>query len=122
MASILVVDSEPLVRSITARILERAGHTVYSTQIFGEAINILRSKEPDLVLTNVYLQGITGHDAMARIKEEFPSVPVLMMTGLPDEQEIAEWTKKTGFDIFPKPFTVESLLEKVNKLLGHDGH
>ncbi len=78
---------------------------------------MLRESQPDLVVTNVFLRGISGHDAMYKIKNSYPELPVLMVSGLPDHDVISEWTGQTGFDIFPKPFTCESLTLKVNEML-----
>ncbi len=117
MADIVIVDSEETVRSVVERILLRAGHSVRATGDFNEALKILRESRADLVLTNVFLRGIAGHDAMLRLKSDFPGIPVLMMSGVPDESVIGEWSQQTQFDIFPKPFMPDSLVQKVDELL-----
>ncbi len=117
MANILVIDSEPTVRTVISRILERGGHSISSTGQFEQAIEMLRKEPQDLVVTNVFLRGIAGHDAMFILKREFPSVPVLMVSGLPDERVIAEWVGEPGFDVFPKPFASDDLLRKVTQVL-----
>ena len=113
----MVIDSEPTVRTVMATILERAGYGVRATGEFNKALEMLRAQRPDLVVTNVFLRGIAGHDAMHAIKESFPGLPVLMVSGLPDEEVIATWTEETGFDVFPKPFRSDSLVEKVRQVL-----
>ena len=115
---IMVIDSEPTVRTVVTTILERAGYQVKNTGDFAEALELLRQRKPDLVLTNVFLRGITGHDAMHRLKQEFPDLNVLMVSGLPDESVIKSWASEPNFDIFPKPFTSEALLAKVTGILG----
>lgn len=117
MKNIVVIDSEPTVRMVMATILERAGYAVRATGEFKEALEMLRCLLPNLVVTNVFLRGIAGHDAMHAIKETFPGLPVLMVSGLPDEEVIATWTEEVGFDVFPKPFTSNSLVEKVRQVL-----
>ncbi len=113
----MVIDSEPTVRLVITRILERGDHTVRATEDFTEAVSMLRGQTADLVLTNVFLRGIAGHDAMRRLRVEFPRVKVLMVSGLPDEAAIAEWAGEARFDIFPKPFLPGDLLEKVRQVL-----
>jgi DNA-binding response OmpR family regulator len=73
---------------------------------------------PDLILTNVFLPGITGHDAMKLLKETCPGVPILMVSGLPDSPTIQDWIREVGFDAFPKPFTPQALLARVEEMLG----
>jgi DNA-binding response OmpR family regulator len=70
-----------------------------------------------LCLTNVYLKGIPAHDAMLQLKQKFPTLPVLMVSGLPDEKVISEWRLQEGFDVFPKPFTCSGLVTKVRQML-----
>ncbi len=120
MAQILLIDSEHTVRSVVGRILESAGHSVRATGEFREALQMLHKSPADLVVTNVYLNGITGHDAMHCLREEFPTTRVLMVSGLPDEKSIAEWAGESRFDIFPKPFRPNSLVEKVEQMLVTD--
>lgn len=117
MKNIVVIDSEPTVRTVVTAILERAGFAVRATGEFNQALQMLHRERPDLVVTNVFLRGIAGHDAMRAIKESFPGLPVLMVSGLPDEEVIARWTGEVGFDVFPKPFTSDSLVEKVRQVL-----
>jgi DNA-binding NtrC family response regulator len=117
MADIVVVDSEETVRSVVERILRRAGHSVRATGDFNEALQILRQSRADLVLTNVFLRGIAGHDAMLRLKTDFPGIPVLMMSGVPDASVIREWVEQAQFDIFPKPFMPDSLIHKIEEVL-----
>ena len=117
MTNIVVIDSEPTVRSVIAAILESAGYSVRATGEFTTALEMLYVSRPDLVLTNVFLRGIAGHDAMRRLKREFPGLPVLMVSGLPDDEAIAEWNGEVGFDVFPKPFTRDELVEKIRQVL-----
>ena len=74
-----------------------------------------------LVITNVYLQGITCHDAMRLLKDHCPDLPVLMVSGLPDESAIQEWIGEDGFDTFPKPFQAGALVDKVREVIRRAG-
>jgi DNA-binding NtrC family response regulator len=118
MPRIVILDAEPVVRSVVTAILERDGYTVEQASTLGAALEVVNKKPPDLVLTNVYLPGVTGHDAMEMIKKACPNIPVLMVSGLPDSEVIEEWVGRTGFDTFPKPFAAQDLLDKVHSILG----
>ena len=117
LAFILVIDSEDTVRTVMASILERAGHSVRACAELREALAVVSIAEPDLILTNVYLRDSTGHDALSVLREELPDVPVLMVSGLPDEDVIHQWQEERRFDVFPKPFTADSLTTKVSEIL-----
>ncbi|MDQ6677329.1 MAG: response regulator [Acidobacteriota bacterium] len=117
-STILVVDAEPVVRTVVTSILEREGHTVHATADVGEAVRIVKTKSPDLLLTNVLLPGMRGHDAAELLRGIRPEMRVLMVAGLPDDQEIYDMTEGDGIEPFPKPFTAQELAAKVREVLG----
>ena len=119
---IIVLDVEPVVRSVLGVILRRAGYVVEPMETFQEALEAIKSAAPDLLLTNVYLPGIAGREAIQRLKDACPELPVLMVSGLPDEDLIREWVGRDGFDTFPKPFTAQELLYKVRTMLTRKPH
>ena len=102
---------------VMVKILEGAGHSVRACTQLSDALAVFDAIKPDLVMTNVYLRDGAGHDALAMLKSELPDVPVLMVSGLPDEDIIERWRDQRGFDVFPKPFTASSLLSKVSEML-----
>jgi two-component system, cell cycle response regulator CtrA len=84
------------------------------------AVDIIKAAPPALVVTNVYLPGITGHEAMRILKRIRPELPVLMVSGLPDSDVIREWAGEDGFDTFPKPFKAKELIDKVGSLINRE--
>src|SRR3954453_14085306 len=115
--TIVIVDSEPVVRDTISRILEREGYQVLPTEHPKAALDLIKVSNPCLVITNVNLLGITGHDAMRMFKEGCPGVPVLMVSGLPECETIRHWIEEDGFDAFPKPFSADQLAAKVRQVL-----
>jgi len=114
---ILILDAEPVVRSVVASILQSGGYTVDQAATVAAALDLVKSRATDLLLTNVYLPGITGREAIELFKEKYPELPVLIVSGLPDSDVIQEWAGRVGFDMFPKPFAAKELLEKVHSIL-----
>jgi DNA-binding response OmpR family regulator len=112
---IVILDAEPVVRSVAAEILESAGYDVPTLAM--RRRRSINTALPDLLVTNVYLPGISGHDTMRLLKGVRPELSVLMVSGLPDSEVIREWTYEDGFDTFPKPFTAQDLLGKVRSIL-----
>ena len=100
-ARIVVLDPEPVVREVLAKILKTAGYSVEAIDTYEAALEILTTAPPDLVLTNVYLPGIPAREAVRNFKNIHPGVPVLMVSGLPDEDVIQGWAGHDGFDTFP---------------------
>jgi DNA-binding response OmpR family regulator len=78
---------------------------------------MVRDAKPDLVITNVFLKGLRGHDVMQRLRSEFPELRILLVSGLPDSEAVRTWANEDGFDAFPKPFTADALKQKVREVL-----
>ena len=116
-ARILILDAEPLVRSVVAEILKRDGYIVEQASTVPAALDLVTNRHTDLLLTNVYLPGMTGREAVQMFKNTWPNLPVLIVSGLPDSDVLREWTGKVGFDTFPKPFAAQELLDKVHSIL-----
>jgi CheY-like chemotaxis protein len=114
---ILVLDAEPVVRSVVSAILKRDGYAVEEAATVPAALDLVRHKTTDLLMTNVYLPGITGREAVQMFKNAYPDLPVLIVSGLPDSDVIEEWAGTVGFDTFPKPFAAQELLAKVHSML-----
>jgi DNA-binding NtrC family response regulator len=114
---ILILDAEPVVRSVVASILKSGGYTVDQAATVPAALDLVKSRETDLLLTNVYLPGITAREAIEMFKTKYPELPVLIVSGLPDSELIQEWAGRVGFDTFPKPFAAQELLDKVHSIL-----
>jgi DNA-binding response OmpR family regulator len=114
---IIIVDAEPVVRKTVAAILETEGYEVTQAEDPLAVVEIIESDPPALIITNVSLPGISGHDAMRLYKRHSPEVPVLMISGLPDADIIDQWRSEPGFAVFPKPFTASDLSAKVREMM-----
>jgi DNA-binding NtrC family response regulator len=115
---ILVLDAEPLVRSVVSSILTREGYTVRTCGDLDQAVDAVKDSPPDLLLTNVYIPGTTGHAAAKSLRAACPEMRVLMVAGLPDDERIHERTADDErYDFFPKPFKASELACKVKEML-----
>ena len=117
---IVIVDAEPVVRRVVAAILQKEGYEVIDTGDPVRAAEIVTTVSPSLIITNVSLPGISGHEAMKLFKRHAPDIPVLMLSGLPDVELIQEWRGRDGFAVFPKPFKVDELTKAVREMLAQN--
>ena len=113
----MILDAEEVVRSVITRILEREGYTVHATGDLQSATELVKNCAPDLLLTNLYIPGTTGHDAALLLRAMCPNMRVLVVAGLPDDRLIYDRTNGEGFAAFPKPFNAKQLTEKVRSVL-----
>ena len=118
---IVIIDAEPEVRKIVATIIENDGYEVMQTDDPRVIVEIVKESPPALIITNVALHGMSGHEALKIFKQHAPGVPVLMIPGLPDEGVIRDWRHEPGFEIFPKPFRAADLRAKVREILANAG-
>ena len=110
---ILIIDDEPLVRSLLKQVLEKSGHSVVEAGNGQEGIRCFRENNFDLVITDHGMPVMNGLDAAFRIKKQKPATPVLLITGWQAETD-ATFQKPSGIDeVITKPFDLENLLDLV---------
>ncbi|MEO8635520.1 MAG: response regulator [Gemmatimonadales bacterium] len=111
---ILVVDDEPAVRELAARILERGGFSVLLAADGTEALELVdRHGPPQLVLTDLMMPDISGAEVARRLRKRWPALPILFMSGFSAEE--LHWPGPPGptSDLLQKPFTAERLVARV---------
>jgi len=116
-ATILLLSSEPLVRTILTEGLRRAGYVVEPTGSFGAAVDLLADGGIDLLIIRPYVDSISGYEAAKYLHARNPDMAVLIVAGLPDDQRIQYRDDLEGFKRFPPPFTTGQLLDRVDEVL-----
>jgi DNA-binding NtrC family response regulator len=119
--TVLLLSSEPVVRSVIREILERAGYTVLATGDIGKAVDALHECTPDLLIIHPYVADLPGLEAAKYLHNKCPTMRVLMVAGLIDDDRLEIRVELQGFKIFPKPFTAAQLLGEVNEVLSATG-
>ncbi len=113
-ARLLVVDDEPIVRSLVARMLEEEGHSVQVAFNGAQALQ-LAATDPtgfDLIITDIRMPGMDGWQLGKHVSERWPAMPVLYMSGLDVDEG------GPGRDtLIRKPFDGDELLRRVRDLL-----
>jgi CheY-like chemotaxis protein len=115
--TILLLVSDPIVRSILTETLENEGYMVLAASDLGQAVDRLKHSEPDLLITRNYVQGLPGHDAAIYLRTKCTKMRVLMVGGHLDDQRLRDRIAIQGFEVFPKPYTAAELLQKVKDVL-----
>lgn len=111
--NILVVDDEPDIVGELSYILKDFGHNVFEASHGVEALRIISTHDIDSVLTDFDMPFLDGLSLLRRIKKEWPSTKVIVMSG--DNQLGEEYWKKLGASGFlTKPFKLSSILKALN--------
>jgi DNA-binding response OmpR family regulator len=116
-ATILLLSSEPLVRTILAEALQHAGYVVSATGSFGAAVDLLADGGIDLLIIRPHVDSISGYEAAKYLHARNPNMAVLIVAGLPEDNRIQYRDDLEGFKRFPAPFTAAQLLDRVDEVL-----
>ncbi len=119
MNPICVIDDVASISSTVASILKDEG---YPAVTFPDAESFwqwLDTKEPSLVLLDIWLPGIDGMQLLKRLHARFPELPVIMMSGHAGIDAAVAAIKAGAYDFLEKPLHLEVLLDKVASALKH---
>jgi CheY-like chemotaxis protein len=117
-STILLLVSDPVVRSVMKEALEHAGYTVLATGDLGNAVDRLKEIQPDLLITRTYIEGLPGHDAAIYLRTK-RQMKVLIVGGLMEDDRLQLRESLAGFEVFPNPYTKSDLLAKVKDVLAN---
>ncbi len=115
--SILVVDDSPTTLEVLQRNLTAVGYDVYTSPGVSEAIEILRSTNIDLVITDYKMPHLSGLDLIRYIRENFKQIEIIMITGYATVDGAVKAVKAGAEEYLSKPFTDEELLTAVENSL-----
>jgi len=114
--AVLVVDDEAAVRDVTMRAVARAGYRVLGAASGAQALELL-AREPNadavLLLTDVMMPGMSGHELAARAADRFPGVRIAAMSGFSTEE--LTHRGQAALPQLLKPFTLPQLIAFVNQ-------
>lgn len=116
---ILVVEDEPVVRSLAQRGLEAAGYRVFQAPNGTAALQFLASEAGavDLVLTDVVMPNMNGQQLAEAITQRYPDLPVLFMSGYGGDDIMRRGLLTADAPLVQKPFTLEVLARAVRQRL-----
>ena len=108
---ILVVDDEAPLRRVVASVLREEGYSVAEAGNGKEALDLLADTDANLVLLDMRMPVMDGWEFTESAKEQFPDVPILVMTAARDAEKWAREVGAVGF--LSKPFDLDHMLEEV---------
>jgi len=116
-ARILIVDDERVVCTGCEKILGEAGYQVKSTLSATKALDILKEEPFDIMITDLKMPELSGMELLKIIREMYPEIMVIVITGYSTVETAVEAMKLGAFDYLPKPFTSEEVSAVVNRSL-----
>lgn len=116
---ILVIDDDTDICLLLRRFLSKNGYEVAIANDGATGLATLESFTPDLVLTDFRLGDMDGATILLKIKELFPQVPVLIITGYSDIKVAINVMKQGAYDYITKPLFPDEILLTIKKALSH---
>jgi DNA-binding response OmpR family regulator len=114
---VLVIDDDDLLLNLIQHILDYAGEHVFLANSGPEGLHQFLVHEPDLVILDVMMPGMDGWEVCAKLRQ-ISSVPIMMLTVLGRERDIARGLRESGADDYlVKPFSAEVLMARVEALI-----
>lgn len=119
MAKLLIVEDDESVRTLAARALERAGHTVAIAADGAQGLALIRAASGgyDLVVSDIRMPEMDGIEMAKAAAALFPAMKILLMTGYADQRERAEELNGIILDVVQKPFTLAEIRARVERAL-----
>jgi CheY-like chemotaxis protein len=119
MHTVMVVDDEPHVREITARMLRESGYSTVELGDGQEAWNYLTrsGKHIDAILADVVMPRMTGTELVARLRYTYPDLPVLLLSAYSVDELRARGLDESPVPLLTKPFDLACLVRAVHSLL-----
>lgn len=113
LTRVLVVEDQPDVRALLRLLLEEEGLEVQEAAGAAAALQIIEGegRRPDLVITDLVMPGLSGHELVRRVQARSPEVPVLVISGYSGEEAPA------GVRFLRKPFSADQLTRMVGRIL-----
>lgn len=119
LGRVLVVDDEPEVRKPIILSLTKAGFEVVEAEDGDQAIKRLNSDDNplmvDTILCDIRMPRINGTEAIAYFRTQYPSVPVVVLTGYPDVELAVSLLRQGVMDYLVKPVSKDELLTVIKK-------
>lgn len=112
---VLLVDDEEQFLSTTKKVLEKRGVVTATCTNGFDAMRILKDRRIDVVVLDLKMPGISGIEALRKIKGSYPEVEVILLTGHASVETAVDGLKLGAFDYLTKPSTIDDLLAKIQE-------
>lgn len=116
---VLVIDDEPAIRKLLRTGLSTQGYEITDARNGKTALEALESEPPDLIILDLGLPDMSGHELLRLIREKHEHVPILVLSSREDERGKVEALDFGADDYVTKPFGMNELLARMRAALRH---
>ena len=116
MSKILIVDDDDAIRDTLYELLSEE-YVCQTAETAEKAWARLEADSYDVVLTDISMPGLSGMELLNRVLELYPGTPVIVISGLSDQEQAQSLMSRGAFDYLLKPFRLEVVEDSVNRAL-----
>jgi two-component system nitrogen regulation response regulator GlnG len=113
--TVWIVDDDRSIRWVLEKALQQAGMTTQSFESADGVISRLSHHQPDVIISDIRMPGASGLELLARIREQHPRLPVIIMTAHSDLDSAVASYQGGAFEYLPKPFDVDEAVSLVKR-------
>ena len=117
MSTILIIDDEPGIRTVLRDILEDESYAVIDAEDGIQGLADLAANQVDLVFLDVWLPNMGGMDVLKKVREQYPDIEVIMISGHANISLAVQATKMGAFDFLEKPLSLDRTMTVVRNAL-----
>ena len=120
MARVLVIDDDEMTRTLVTRMLTGEGHQVEEAVDGAEGLRLFGKRPPDVVLTDINMPGLDGHEVIAAIRVLHTDVPIIAISGggaIAKDELLLKASALGAVEIIMKPFEFRQLVGAVERAL-----
>jgi two-component system nitrogen regulation response regulator GlnG len=117
MKTIWIVDDDDSIRWVLEKALAREGLTTRSFNHPQEVLLALKTEQPQVLVSDIRMNGSSGLDLLQAVKRDFPSLPVIIMTAFSDLDSAVASFKGGAFEYLAKPFDLSKAVELIRRAL-----
>ena len=116
MALILIVDDDEAIRDTLFELLSEE-FVCQTAETAEKALARLEADTYDVVLTDISMPGLSGLELLGHVRQKFPRTPVIIVSGIGDQEHARGLIKLGAFDFLLKPFSLDAVENSVRKAL-----
>jgi two-component system response regulator FlrC len=120
MNQVLIVEDDNILREALTDTVDMAGYSYVAAENGNEAIKILEKNKPSIVVSDVRMDGINGHELLKEIKKKTPGIPVILITAHGTINDAVDAMRCGAVDYLLKPFEPNILINKIEKFIRPD--
>ncbi|MEJ2697135.1 MAG: sigma-54 dependent transcriptional regulator [Candidatus Sulfobium sp.] len=116
-AVVMIVDDEESIRETLSGIFEDEGYETVTAASGEEGVRAAKESGPDIVLLDIWLSGMDGIETLKELREQYPDLPVIIISGHANIELAVKATRIGAYDILEKPLSMEKVLLTVYRAL-----